>query len=379
MSEVTERHVQAIWYDAAFRPANLFTRRGSEVRVIHPGDWNLGPGPDFLNAVLEIGWERRRVVGDVEVHLHPSDWESHRHGADERYRNVIAHVTWGCGPIPASLPPGCVSIWIGRFVLSNVGFAPSQVDLTAYPFARETGETCPCEKRFGHDPARVRDVLSEAGRHRLLMKVRRIGKRLAERCDRRQTFYEEVMSAFGYARNAIPFRRVAERVPLAALPSESSAAKAAVLTAGTFEDWDRVGMRPSNAPERRLAAAADVITLTPTMSLAEAREFAPADLRAMVKAIRGEGFVGRGRAAAIVANVVVPFAIAEGRLGDVPEWLPPEDLPRIARNVARRMLGRDHNPKRCYAENGRLVHGLIEIGREWCPHHRPECARCPAL
>ena len=106
MKPITERHVQAIWYDAALRPKNLTTRRGSEVRVVSPGEWNLEAGPDFRNAVLEVGKERRRIIGDVEVHLCPSDWDFHRHGVDPNYRNVVAHVTWGCGPVPGSLPSG---------------------------------------------------------------------------------------------------------------------------------------------------------------------------------------------------------------------------------------------------------------------------------
>ena len=104
MEGVSERHVQAIWYDAALRPKRLYTRRGGEVSVVSPGEWNLGPGPDFRNAVLEIGRERRRVEGDVEVHLCPADWDFHGHGADPAYRNVVAHVTWRGGPEPASLP-----------------------------------------------------------------------------------------------------------------------------------------------------------------------------------------------------------------------------------------------------------------------------------
>ena len=35
---LTERHVQAIWYDAALRPKRLVTRRGSEVIVVSPGE-----------------------------------------------------------------------------------------------------------------------------------------------------------------------------------------------------------------------------------------------------------------------------------------------------------------------------------------------------
>ena len=52
MNPITERHVQAIWYDASLRPRRLYTRRGSEVTVVTPGVWNLGAGPDFKNAVL---------------------------------------------------------------------------------------------------------------------------------------------------------------------------------------------------------------------------------------------------------------------------------------------------------------------------------------
>ena len=107
---LTERHVQAIWYDRAMRPSNLVTRTGETLRVIHPGEWNLGAGPDFRNAVLEVGPDRRRLRGDVEIHLHPSDWTAHGHGGDPAYRNVVMHVTWSCGPDPATHPKGAVSV-----------------------------------------------------------------------------------------------------------------------------------------------------------------------------------------------------------------------------------------------------------------------------
>ena len=35
---MTERHVQAIWYDAALRPQRLVTRRGTPVAVVSPGE-----------------------------------------------------------------------------------------------------------------------------------------------------------------------------------------------------------------------------------------------------------------------------------------------------------------------------------------------------
>jgi len=377
MNSLTERHVQAIWYDAALRPKGLRTRRGSEVAVISPGEWNLGAGPDFRNAVLEIGKERRRVTGDVELHLCPNDWDLHGHGADPSYRNVIAHVTWGCGPIPASLPPGAVSIWLGRFVTADTSFSPEQVDLMAYPYARLPLGVRPCEETIGHDPDLAHAVLLEAGRHRLQMKARRMAGRLCAAVgERRQVFYEEVMTALGYRRNQVPFRRVAERVPLAALPTETAAARAALLTAGDFEEWDRTGYRPHNTPELRLGHAAEIFTATPMMVLAEATDFASATCREMVKAMCEGRFLGKGRAAAILANVIVPFALAEERVTEVPDWLPPEDLSEPVRLTAFRLFGRDHNPAACYATNGLLIQGLLQIHRDCCLQIHPDCCDC---
>ena len=58
---ISERHVQALWYDGALRPKDLRTTDGLSVRVIDPGAWNVEAGPDFSHAVLEVGPARRRL------------------------------------------------------------------------------------------------------------------------------------------------------------------------------------------------------------------------------------------------------------------------------------------------------------------------------
>ena len=114
---VSERHVQAIWYDGTLRPGELRTAGGTPVRVVDPGRWNLEAGPDFLDAVLEIGDDLRRVRGDVEIHVRATDWAAHGHGRDPAYAGVVAHVTWHPGPPPVAddgaLPPHCVRICLG--------------------------------------------------------------------------------------------------------------------------------------------------------------------------------------------------------------------------------------------------------------------------
>lgn len=373
--KITERHVQAMWYDAAIRPNNLYTRRGSEVRVVSPGEWNLSEGPDFKNAVLEIGKARERYVGDVEVHLCPSDWDLHGHGADPNYRNVIAHITWGCGPNPKSLPSKAITIWLGRFMSSDTTFSPEQIDLGAYPYARLPLKERPCEKWLDHDPDRARALLAEAGRHRLKMKARRLAGRLSAATtsgtSRQQIYYEEVMTALGYKKNEVPFRHVAERVPIAVWPEDLEAARNALLVAGTFEEWDRRGTRPYNTPERRLSRAADVFALTPMCEYAEVSDFSREACRKMVKGVSRA--MGAGRAAAILANVVVPFAAAEERVQEIPDWLPPEDISHPVRLTAFRLFGRDHNPAAFYATNGLLIQGLLQIHRDYCSKYHPEC------
>ncbi len=374
---MTERHVQAIWYDRDLRPERLETCDGVEIRVVHPGTWNLEAGPDFKNAVLEAGPERKRLVGDIEVHMSPAGWDAHGHGEDPAYANVIAHVTWMGGPAPQSLPAGTASIWLGRFMASRPGFSPEQVDITAYPFAKLPADDRPCYRCIGGDSDVAAEVLTAAGEHRMRVKARRLAAILeARRGEREQIFYEEAMNALGYKRNSPGFRHVAEIVPYAAVAGEPENAEAAMLAAGAFVEWDLRGTRPLNSPEARLKAAARLFSTPGAMYLAEVASFSPAAVKSMVKILAGRGLMGRGRAAAVIANVVLPFALAEGRVDSVPQWLPPEDLSMPVRLVAFRMFGRDHNPAVYYSKNGLCVQGLIQIYRDFCLQVHPDCAEC---
>ena len=95
--------------------------------------------------------------------------------------------------------------------------------------------------------------------------------------------------------------------------------------------------------------------------------------------LTANGYVGRGRAAAILANVIVPFAIAEGRLWEAPSWLPAEDVSSPVRLTAFRLFGRDHNPAVLYATNGLRIQGLIQIRRDFCLTIHPDCEQCSLI
>ena len=353
---LTERHVQAIWYDAALRPSALRTVRGGDVIVVDPGTWNLEAGPDFRQAVLELGRDRRRVIGDVEVHLKPADWSAHRHGDDPAYRNVVAHVTWYRGEPPPELPERCVSICLGTFLRTRNDFSPDEIDVTAYPYAKLPQTERPCERFFGKNPDLGLAVLRAAGVQRLWIKARRFLMRFMRTGDPEQVFYEELFAAFGYAKNSEPFRALAERLPLSELPATEEMAREALNSVAEMEitkhhPWRLSNVRPNNAPSARLSDAAAIFTGGKPR------------------------YLGPRLSSAILANVIVPFALARGVLREPPLWLPPEDLNTTIRLAAFRLFGRDHNPA-LYSGNGVLLQGLIQIHRDYCLAAHPDCAAC---
>ena len=376
---ITERHVQAAWYDRSIRPEVLFVSGGERVRVIHPGNWNLGAGPDFKNAILEVGG--RRIAGDVEVHLTPQDWTAHAHGQNAEYGHVIAHVTWNSGPAPETLPRGAVSIWLGRFITSDPGFSPDQIDVSAYPFSKFPIPDRPCFNAFGRNPDLAEALLLEKGALRLSLKARRIERLLnaprRNKVDRKQLFYSETMAALGYCRNSDGFRAIASAIPLDVIRAEPWNAESAFVVAAQCHDWRRGRIRPVNSPEVRIRSAARLFAKGDVLSLLDETDFSPRNCRRIVKSLAQGGFMGKGRAAALMANVFVPFALAEGRIAEPPRWLPPEDVSEPVRLTAFRIFGRDFNPAAAYSANGLKIQGLIQIHRECCLRMFPDCGRCP--
>lgn len=374
---LTERHLQALWYDRDMRPPILLDRAGEEVRIADPGEWNLGPGPDFKNATLEIGKGRRRVYGDVEIHLRPSDWTSHGHGADSAYDNVIAHVTWTDGAPPPTLPRETISIPLGRTMASDMGFSPEQIDLTGYPFARLPIDDRPCRRLFDRNPDLARQVLSDAGAKRIFVKSRHFAVELASQsCTLRQLLYESLMEALGYRHNAKAFRFIANRIPYEYVLSECENAELAYLAAANFVEWDTRNVRPNNSPHRRMAHAAKFFGSGQMEQLIDISDFSPDGCKKAIAILGRNSLMGRARASAVIANVLVPLAIAQGHIQRPPDWLPPEDLSSPMRLTAFRMLGRDHNPSAFYLNNGLRMQGLLQIHREFCLELYPDCNNC---
>jgi hypothetical protein len=87
-----EQLLQFIWQQQYFTQHELNTTSGEFVRIIKPGEWNAHQGPDFTEALIQIG--NTTWGGQVEIHYQSSDWFRHGHSNDQQYANVILHVVW---------------------------------------------------------------------------------------------------------------------------------------------------------------------------------------------------------------------------------------------------------------------------------------------
>ena len=298
----TERHLQCVWFDAALRPGTLKTEQGDVIVVEHPGQWNLEDGPDFLNAVLCVGPDRRRLAGDVEIHVHPSDWQKHGHAQNPAYAHVIAHVTYFSGTVTAtSLPDGAIQVSLKDGLAANPFFSFESLDLAAYPYTVREPIT-PCTRVLKTwSPDHVAGLLESAGEERLQGKAARMAGAFPSKAPD-QILYEEIMTALGYKNNRAPFRYLAEQLPLKTLRKASgrNTLKAYALLMGVAgllptqtpsrwdaetrafvrqlwdhwwkhqaawstralcrKTWKLSGLRPQNHPQRRLMLAAILFT-----------------------------------------------------------------------------------------------------------------------
>ena len=88
---MTEAFLQYVWQHQLL-DAGLTTTDGQPVAVLRAGELNRDAGPDFFDARVRIGdveW-----AGNVEIHIHSSDWNAHHHTSDAAYNNVILHVVY---------------------------------------------------------------------------------------------------------------------------------------------------------------------------------------------------------------------------------------------------------------------------------------------
>ncbi len=383
---VSEAQLVAAWEERRYPPDGLVDSLGRGLQVVFPGRRSGGPGPDFKGALIALR-DGTLLRGDVEVHRRTVDWVRHGHAADPRYARVILHVVHEVD--------GPVTGWDGALLASVALPLGSVVRFPTRP---------PCLR----DPDEVERVVLEAGRARFRSKAARFEADLAA-ASADQVAWRGIAEALGYSRNTRAFGLLADVAPwgvaaaascrggheavagllleAAGLGHLANPAEWRAWRASGYQPaelplapsvWERAALRPANDPVTRcrglaLLAERFVARSGPAAATLEAVRSA-ADARSPLwRQVAVQPWVGRGRAQAVVVNVLLPFAAALGEAAAEPLFgrLSGEPANEATRYMLRLLGG---SPRRFATACHRQ--GLVALFKETCAQRA--CDACPA-
>ena len=433
-----ERWLQQVWRHQRLRRADLRTLDGRPVRVLHPGFWNREPGPDFRQAVVQIGSEPPRT-GDVEIDLAVGGWQGHRHAGNPAYSGVILHAVWEA--VPAShLPP---VLQLRPFLDTPLAELTPWLDGEAESiWPVELSGRC-CAPLQTLDAETLAELLQQAAGVRLQRKAAELAAR-ARLQGWDGALWEGLFAALGYKHNVWPCRRLAELVAPRAghedaatfearllglaglLPAELPRSTGATHARKLWDIWWRerdawadlalplslwhlAGIRPANHPQRRLALAAQWLAdgefiprlerwltqpgageaeLLKALLPEEAHPFWSHHwtLRSQPVA-RPQPLLGTARATDLAMNVILPWLFARASAGRG-SGRNPELLATIRQRHLAWPAGEDNSAlklarQRLFGGTVRRLprtaaaqQGLLQITRDFCGQTDPLCSGC---
>ena len=422
-----ELAMSAAWHGGLAR--SIETTDGSRVDVVFHGHWSNGFGPDFSDAMVDVG-DGELQTGAVEIHTKSSDWYGHGHHLDRRYNSVILHIVSKSDTPETRRADGKIVPTAILNVPDAVLFAIDQrlPDI----WADLGGAVCAEDVALRH-PDRIRNAILRLGDRRLNDRVGRYEGELV-REPASDIMLRALFDAFGYAENRRPMCDLADRLIRhgirdrirVANPRDRFASAASLLfglsgflpmspqdaqVSGLERDqlldiearwqvtashlgeppiaptqWTRARTRPANHPVARLVAAATLLDLScgdPFGVLIEEIR-SEADLPRAFRSLcshPSRPVVGQARAIAIAASVILPIALAYARhFGDAEledagsrSWsgLPTSEWSRPARRALAQAAG--SAPVSRLGERG--IQGLLHLDRMLCTPRR--CYECP--
>lgn len=199
---MTEKLLNYIWFNRLYFEEQQ-TLLGQCVRIISPGIPNTNAGPDAFNAKVEI--DGRLWAGNVEFHVHATDWYRHNHDNRPEYDNIILHVvfeadeqifTQSDNPIP------------------TIALAYPKSILNGYLLLMQEHKFCPI--RFSEiDSFRLNQWIDRLLIERLQSKTGRISQILQSNQNNwEQAFYVTLCRAFGFGVNSDSMQQIAKSLPL---------------------------------------------------------------------------------------------------------------------------------------------------------------------
>ena len=89
---ISEKLLHHVWKNQWFAQEELKTVHKQSISILNQGFPHQDAGPDFKQAIVKI--DGVTWAGNIEIHIHSSDWYKHRHQNDTKYHSVILHVVY---------------------------------------------------------------------------------------------------------------------------------------------------------------------------------------------------------------------------------------------------------------------------------------------
>ena len=421
-----ELELQALWFSGAFG-REFRTMDGREVRMVQFGEWNRGAGPDFAQCVIEIDGEQRQ--GSIELENQSSDWESHGHGLNPNFSQVILHIIFRADPCRTFIRT------VDHKEVPQILISEAQLaDALNRPF-RDVAIAHPgrCVSPLKHLPiSAVERLLDDAAQHRAASKAARF-LRTAAAHDRDLALFQATAETLGYRANVLPMRLLAQRAPVSSLRKYPQAAEAILFgTAGflapwlhelapddtreylrnlwdtwwkhrdQFEvaparaiQWKSSGQRPANHPHRRVGTLATLIARWPQYrKLALARPFAPKPLLEFLQSLEhpfwshrytlnssvaGQkvALFGKPHALELLANHLIPLALHENSISYAAyRKLRSTNLNEKVKRCAIRLFG-SQEAAAPWLKHISHHQALMQVYQDFCLEDSSACQDCP--
>jgi Protein of unknown function (DUF2851) len=463
----TEHLLHGLWLQQELLRQPLVTLDHRVVTVYRPGRCSRGSGPDFLDAKLQFDDGPIRV-GAVEVHVGASDWARHGHDRDPAYAKVLLHVVWRndleTPTILSAYGSRIPQLQLSTCVSMPLAELQEMLDDESFPEGK-TATLTPCQRSLqALAPETIGHLLDMAGEERWRQKASRFALKV-ERRGVEQALYELLLEALGFKGNRMAFWQLARLAPIARLrealrtrpPSPLQIQAVLYGVAGFLQrwradlkrsgpegrayvemlqnyweplaqffpehlderSWRLAGLRPTNYPQRRIAAAGYLLSnlmqhslmdlfLAPLQELPTnapsavvrrcQRELAhrlrvtgEADFWRRRYAIDGPphgqpvDLLGLGRATTMVIDVVLPAAAALSQLGHEQIslatlrtlYLSHARLPanEVTRDMMRQFFGSDR-VRAAVVNSACRQQALQQLYNDFCANELETCQEC---
>ncbi len=421
---LNELELQARWFAGEFGRTFRSTA-GDDIEIVQFGTWNREPGPDFREAAIRLN-KNQPIRGCIELELIDRNWESHGHATNPAFDETVLHVF-----VTKSEREFFTRTTTNRNV-PQIQIDPAVLaDAFRLDHALARPGRC-CAPLRDLPETRVRSILDAAAKFRLQRKSAALRAKI-ENHGIDESLFQEIAGALGYKENKLPFTLISQRLPLRLLRETIRDSEAILFGVAGFlgtpdlakfrrstkeylrELWDRwwphrdeferlillptiwktSSTRPSNHPQRRLAALSVLIHQWPRFRRSVGKHHVKSIgdfLRSLNHPFWKDHFtvsahassdpmalIGESRITEILANVIFPFWLGEEDAQEV--WSEYAKLParltnRRLETGATRLFGDDPRRKD-FLRTVAHQQGLLQIFEDFCLHDHSDCASCP--